>query len=220
MEKERKEFVITKDGTYLRPSYDENGNQRRVIILKTHKAKTFAAYNLINKDLDLILSALTSLKETDLLIIKQSILFFAVISYGKCFVSNNGRGTSLQIEKIFKEADSSLKETHKKNINLRMDYVAHAGNLFEKCAVTATLYYEKLHSNSPEILDGISIDANMLYLSAISKKSIADFINLCKYVKAHVENKLAALENHLQEETWELGEKELLSRSFIPDDNV
>ncbi|MDB5286201.1 MAG: hypothetical protein JWR05_1150 [Mucilaginibacter sp.] len=216
--RKHKEFIITKDGDYLQPEYDENGNPRRVILLKSNKAKIYAAYILINKDLDLVLSALSSLNESDPLIIQQSISFFAIINYAKCFVRNNGRGTSLNTETVFKHADILIKNTHKNNIDLRMDYVAHAGNLFEKCAVTATLYYNNSEVDSSTDLYGLRIGANLLYLKALDDNSVVDFVSLCNFVKAHVETRLKALENQLQEETWELGENELFTKSFLPID--
>lgn len=226
MHSQQQKPITIKDGIIINQEYGVNGKPLRVIILKSKKAEVYASYSLINKDLDLVIEALSALKKDDSEIIKQSITFFAIINYAKCFVSNTGGRTRLNSKALFKDADDIIKVAHEANINLRMDYVAHAGKDFEKCAITATLYPSNNQHNTNEDLFGFRIIANMTFVSSLNTvsslngQSIPEFIDLCNYVKSHVRTKLNALESQLQEEVHNLGYEELIKRSIIPVEEI
>jgi hypothetical protein len=220
MDSQQSNPIKIKDGSTIYQEYGINGTPLRVVILKSKKAEIYASYSLINKDLDLIIEALSALKKDSPEIIEQSITFFSIINYAKCFVGNSGGRTILNAKSLFKGADDTIKAAHYKNINLRMDYVAHAGNAFEKCAITATLYPLNSQKNNNEDLFGFRIIANMTFVSSLDGQSIHEFIDLCNYVKSHVKIKLTALESQLQGEIHDLGDKEFVKRSFIPIEEI
>jgi hypothetical protein len=205
---EEQKYVKLDNGAYLRVSMDENGNPRGFIDFKTPHAKQYAAYILINKDLNLVVEALSHLRSSDnLQIINQSLSFFSVITYSKCFTENTGRGTSLNSGEVFKGANEELIAEHKRILNLRNDYVAHAGSGFERCAVTGTIFME---------IGGINLEGNLSYVTNI-EHNLDTFFKLCEYVKIHVEMKISVFQKKLFEYFKSLNFEEIMEQTKFPE---
>jgi len=117
------------------------------VLIKSKKARTYAGYFLISQDLQLCSDWLVELNKTisEFLTLVRSAdecpddsvrqritqlnsaqfaLFIAfVTTYGKCFTEARGRGTRLQINDI----DAVWQPTHKKIMQYRHEFAAHAG---------------------------------------------------------------------------------------------
>ena len=205
---DEQKYIKLENGAFLRISIDEKGNPRRFIEFKTQHAKQYAAYILINKDLDLIIEALSQLKSgKNIPIINQSLSFFSIITYSKCFTANTGRGTSLNFNEVFKIADEELRAEHNRILNLRNDYVAHAGSDFEKCAVTGTIFMEE---------GGMHLEGNLSYVTNIGGNTDT-FFKLCEYVKIHVESKINVFQKKIFEYFQSLTFEEIMVKTSLPE---
>ncbi|RYX81334.1 hypothetical protein EON73_04880, partial [bacterium] len=110
-------------------------------IIEHQSASNFSGYRLIAKDLDLIKEALLSLKEVKNQqdkIVKQSLSFFIIITYGKCFAAADGRKIKLEESSVLKLMTTEEFSIHSEFIRIRNNYVAHSGTFkYEKNPVTA-----------------------------------------------------------------------------------
>jgi len=107
-----------------------NGKSASLVVLKSKLAKQYAGFRLIKKDLLIVKKALESLKLTafdgNSTIVKQSLSFYAVINYAKCFTQSDGRGTRLKEPDALIYADQDQKNMHETIMRLRNKYVAHS----------------------------------------------------------------------------------------------
>lgn len=119
-------YFVENEG-YVRVVADEEQRILPLVLLKTKLARNFSAYGLIKKDLGLVKDALTFLEAgVENKTIKQSLSFFAVVTYAKCYAQAAGRGVSLNIDAI-KELPKEVKDEHERLILQRNQYVAHGG---------------------------------------------------------------------------------------------
>ena len=202
------------DGNYIKIDADDSGNLLKYMILKTRESKQFAGYALMKKDINLVLEALQQLNEIkESSIIKQSLSFFSIITYAKCFVTNNGRGVKLQGKDVFKKASQKLIGEHERIMRLRMEHVAHAGSDYEKCSVVSSLYI----INS-DFVGGFNLNANLGFVSSIQPYTEV-FIELCDYLNIYLDRKIEYLKSEIFEYLGNLGSENLIENSISPDVN-
>lgn len=201
---------------YVSVLLDDSGVPNRTILLESPIAKQFAAYCMAKKDIDLVIDAISQCRTTEITIVKQSLTAFAITTYAKCFVGSRGRGLVLQSKQVFKDYDANINKVHNYVIELRHDYIAHAGNKYDLCPVTAFLIVNKEKSDSYRTAYKIKYKANMIYLSYMVDE-LDDFEKACGILKEYLIFKKDEAFQKLSEETKSLGLDELLKKSFIPD---
>jgi hypothetical protein len=117
---------------YIRIDLDDKGLPKLVYILETPMAKKYSGLTPILKDLKNVKEAINDLHHTKLSgrssIVKQSLSFYSVITYGKCFAEAKGRGTQLNQADALKYATPEQSLEHDKIIDQRNNYVAHSGH--------------------------------------------------------------------------------------------
>ena len=99
-------------------------------IFENNYSRQFAGYRLVGKDLGLIKEALiefTRLESSFNDIIRQSLTFFIIITYGKCFSKADERNVSLD-KGALKDCNDQEKGLHREIMELRNQYVAHGGS--------------------------------------------------------------------------------------------
>ncbi len=97
--------------------------------LENRFTRRFTGYRLIKKDLELIKEAIyefQKLSASSADIIRQSLTFFIIITYGKCFSTADDRGVRVDKSALNQCADQD-KALHEEILNLRNQYVAHGG---------------------------------------------------------------------------------------------
>lgn len=176
-------FAKTNRHGYIGLSLDHNRKPRQFILLETSAARRYAGFIMMKRDLDRVLDAIKRLFEiTNPIIIQQSLFFFAIVTYAKCFTSNQAKRPSLDAKDIFKKADVVLKKEHDHIIGLRNGYVAHAGDELDRCAVVATVV---------DIGIGVGFDVNCQLSQPINMTpKLGDFQALCEFVIQALEVKI------------------------------
>ena len=206
-------FVKANNGKWIRLSLNEHELIRPFMLIDTPEAKRFAGFILMNKDIDLVLEAIDQMANYEnSLIIQQSLMFFAVVTYAKCFTTNDGSRPSLDVNYIFKESDQVLKEEHDRIINLRNSYVAHAGNEFDHCTVVGTI----VASGNTAI--GIDINCQLAHAVNMPFK-LDDFKNLCLHLKKEIKLKCDKVFGKVMENTSNLEAVEIQKQLFDFDSN-
>lgn len=220
MKNGRYRYTYVEGVGYIKVIPDVDGKPQRVVILKSPLARRYSGLQLIKKDNDLIKEALLKLKSgVDSSIVKQSLSFFAIITYGKCFGESEGRGVKLEFDTVFKDVKEIHRENHKKVIDQRHDYVAHAGLGYEHCPVSATIEINRNIPVSPNIINlNLKIGASIVFMYDIDSQ-IEGFLALCDVVNGYLKVQLNKIHINLTKETLEIGYIELRKRSFIPDVN-
>lgn len=217
MTNDEMKYVYVKDKGYIQVFFDTNGQPCDTVILDSHLAKQFSGYALIKKDIDLVTEALNKLKAgVEDTLIKQSLSFFSIINYAKCFAQTKGRRTRLVFNEVFPNATNEIKENHERIMDQRHDYIAHAGLKYEHSPVTAIL-----HVNNPNpYIIGVryEIKPNIVFLNDIDSQ-IDGFLTLCQLLDDHVREKLKKVFKYLNDETKKEGLIELRKRSFKPNKN-
>ncbi|MVN22699.1 hypothetical protein [Mucilaginibacter arboris] len=178
-------------------------------------AKNFSGYRLISKDINLIFEALSELKSANdtKSIINQSLTFFIIITYGKCFAEADERDVKLETSSL-KFCTDSEKGLHKELLNIRNNYIAHAGkSLMEKNLVLMT----KIKTDDGF---GFTVFDSGIFMSNFKiDKRIELIESLAAHVKQYVEEKIdtsyTKLHTYIAENlNWEDFDKEC----FIPND--
>ncbi len=179
-------------------------------------SESLGKYALIDKDLDYIIRTvklvisltddkidLTSNKHSyqyisksdDLTIIQRSLFSSAVIAYGKCFASANGRGVKLEKTSVFKNEASNLLEIHANIIDARNDYIAHAGKTFmENFSVHLVSHPDK----ERDIPAFISVDTD--FINHVSRNTFIKYMMVFEHVSAHVKQKMEHLYEKINKE--------------------
>lgn len=206
-------FVKANNGKWIRLSLNEHKFIRPFMFIDTPEAKRFAGFALMNKDIDLVLEAIDEMGNYDnSLIIQQSLMFFAIVTYAKCFTTNNGTRPSLDFNNIFKEAQQSLKEEHAQIINLRNGYVAHAGDEFDHCTVIGTIIA------TGDRATGIDVNCQLSHAVNMPLK-LDDFRNLCLFLKNGIKLKSDKVFHKVMDDTSNLEAAEIKKRLFDFDSN-
>ncbi len=183
-------------------------------IIEHQSASNFSGYRLIAKDLDLIKEALLSLKELKNQqdrIVKQSLSFFIIITYGKCFVTADGRKVKLEESSALSLTTTEENSIHSEFIRIRNNYVAHSGTFkYEKNPVVA------IKVEVPDGTSEYSVYDSPIFVSGI----LTDYTilnNLIEKLYEYVDNKISknydAIIKYLVSEH---GVKNFENKSFIP----
>lgn len=169
-------------------------------LVDTPRAKRVNGLLLIRKDLDFSEIALTSLivqpKTDETLIIRQSLWFAAVVSYAKCFVGAEGRGTKLERDDVFRGDVERLREIHEWIMRLRHTYIVHAGNNEEEEIKT---WIAMTPDSQPKALVGHY--HNMDLSLSIFDGAAVDYLRVIQHIKRHIEALLDKAYASLKEET-------------------
>lgn len=209
----------TKNGKLVYEYHYQNKSSKRAIVFEidTKIAKQYSGYSLIEKDLRDILLMIEEYKKISIDeklssngILQKALIKAIIITYGKCFAETNGR-IKLEKSKIFtREKDV---EEHEKIMNVRHEYIAHAGSSgFEHCKCVL------LFPSETKYAKGHLIEVNMAaeLSQVITNKNINEIIihlteKVHKWVKEKIKslNKLLFLdmENITPEEFYRLSKK-------------
>ncbi|AYL94261.1 hypothetical protein [Mucilaginibacter celer] len=200
-------YFVENEG-YVRVVADEQQRILPLVVLKTKLAQNFSAYGLIKKDLGVVKDTLTLLEAgVENKTIKQSLSFFAVVTYAKCYAQAAGRGVSLNIDAI-KDLPKEVREEHDRLILQRNQYVAHGGGEgWEQNAIAVSLdlknkIYQQIY---PNIVFLIDIDSQL-----------QNFRLLVTFVDEYVTNQLKKSFARLRDETAATDFEELAAAAFMP----
>lgn len=185
-------YYFVADEGYVRVLSDRWNRPLPFTVLKSKLAKRFSALGLIKKDLDLVKENLRLLQEgVDNKIIKQSLSFFAVVTYAKCFAQAEGRGVKLDITAI-KDIPDAVREEHERLLKQRNQYVAHGGGEgWEQNAVVVALDTERQQVDR--------IYPNIIFLNDIDSQ-LEHFWLLVALIDDYVTAQLKATFKKLREE--------------------
>lgn len=203
------EVVLIPDEGYVR-TFHFDKELTPLYILKTKHAIRYAGYRMISKDLSLVFEVLKELVDTKPKsgVVIQSLSFTAIITYGKCFTSAEGRRIKLD-EGALKGVNEELNLVHKNVIEMRHSYVAHGGiGDFEKNPVCVAF-----HPTQPgKVLD---IYDNVSYTSSILP-SVPLFLELIIALDKYVNEKIGIHEKKMKEELFKLKLSEIWDKVFNP----
>lgn len=156
-------YVYLEEIGHVRVCMDENNNILPIAIIKSPLADQYSGYGLIEKDISLCINTLNMLMSLDLPgheIIHQSLWFFFIITYGKCFSKAEGRKIKLDKNSLQHYSEEERK-AHEEIIELRNKYVSHSGiGIYEKNPIALT---RNLNDN------GVSFKVydNLVYVSTL-----------------------------------------------------
>lgn len=199
---------------------EENGILPEIYLIETHLAKQCSGFGLILKDLYAVLDTIEYLKAIETInfpqIVKQSLTFYAVITYGKCFAdASQGRGTKLEKKDAIEKKNPELLSVHEEIINLRNNYVAHGAlKGHEHNPIVASLNPDLGNKKIIEVYDnvGFLVDIDSL---------LNDFEELVKVVISYVEEKRFVKLEKIKEELSSIDIEEIyLKKISIPLDNL
>ena len=170
-----------------------------IYLIKTPISKQFSGFRLILKDLFIVKDVIKELKIIRYngvsSIIKQSLSFYAVITYGKCFAEASGRGTQLSKRDALKYANEEARVEHERIIDQRNNYVAH-GSLkgYEHNPVVAALNPDQSDKKITMVFDNlmglVDIDSQLDNFDALVNAVIKYVGEKTNFLKNKIENKL------------------------------
>jgi len=132
--------------TYTYYYKNKHGNPNTVCEIDIPISRQLCAYKLIEKDIRETLSfhneLLKIIDEPNSQILVKALVKSVVITYGKCFVQADGRKIKLSKDII----PTQYKNVHEDLINMRHEYIAHAGSSkLEKCSFVFLIPSEKIY---------------------------------------------------------------------------
>lgn len=141
--------------------YIVDGIEQKLYLVDTKISKQYAGYRLILKDLSTVKKIIAELRNfapQTFPLVKQSLTFYAVITYGKCFSEAKGRGVSLNRKEALKLATTDQAAEHDQILHLRNQYVAHSGEGgYEHNLVVAALNHNELDPKVIDIYDNLMV---------------------------------------------------------------
>ncbi|MBC7399952.1 MAG: hypothetical protein H7289_08400 [Mucilaginibacter sp.] len=204
-------YVKIENDSFVRLSTDDTGKLRDFLILKTPLTKRYAGYVTMTRDIEQVREAINHLRnQENPTLIQQSILFFSIVTYGKLFTSNQGNRPMLNFDDIFKTSDPKLSEEHNRIMNLRHEYVAHAGAEYDQCLVSGTIVKQG------NAIKGIDVNSQLMHVVNMTPK-LDDFLLLCNFIQEKIAIKSAKVWSHLQNECCSLSPKEIKKMAITPD---
>lgn len=195
--------------------FNVNGKTAPFFIAKSNDAKRYASYRLISKELSNAFDALSLLKINTIQndTIKQSLSFFAIVSYGKCFTESEGRKVRLEKSSALKYASPQDIQEHDKIMDMRHNYVAHGGvGGYEQNPVCVALDPE-------DTTKVIRFFDNVTFVSNIDSR-IDYFMSLISVVNKFVEEKIQKHKGALSEELNNLNISTIEDQIILPNDNT
>jgi len=188
---------------YIRVDLDDKGLPNLVYPLNTPMAKKYSGFRLILKDLKNVKEAINELGEVKFngrsSIVKQSLSFYSVITYGKCFAEAKGRGTQLNQADALKYATPEQSLEHTKIIDQRNNYVAHSGHkAYEHNPIVMAFSRDpsakgqyKIHDN---IMGLVDIDSQLKTFEGLVDAIIKYVKEKCSLILEKVQNEVAGLD--------------------------
>lgn len=143
-------------------------------------------------------------------VVMSSMFKAFIIQYAKCFTKAWGRNAKLNADKVYKDHEGLL-EIHKEVMEMRNNYIAHAGQ--SKYNYGAMVIYLNPDLDNPMIVG--SIYTEMKYFDHSLK--ISAYQKLCQWALDYVNNKLEKLGPKFDQELDVLDIKELYRKSKTPD---
>ncbi|WFP52198.1 hypothetical protein PL263_09255 [Methylomonas sp. EFPC3] len=219
--------------------YYINGIPCPTVYLKDRDAQQAARYRLIIKDLEYVESALSFalkqypsdvLSEYDYLssdteavincsimdhgmLIRRSIYIASVIFYAKTFTEARGRRLKLEAKDVFSEIRD--RKTHKKIMEDRHSYLAHAGYSESEAAVVPVI----LSPNNPlRILEGPTVHAAFLQLPDVD--NMTDFYSIVVKLKEYCEKKEKLKLDQLWEKLKDMSIHQLYEMASLTGDKL
>ncbi|HVS90611.1 MAG TPA: hypothetical protein VHE59_01170 [Mucilaginibacter sp.] len=181
-----------------------------LVPLDSKLARRFAGFGLIKKDLDQVKEALQCLAAgVNSKIIKQSLSFYAVVTYAKCFSDAEGRGVKLDVKDALIYASKDAITEHYRLIEQRNNYVAHAGDKgYEENAVVVSV--------DPEEAFVTPVYPNIVYLIDIDSQ-LNNFFYLVQALEQYITENMKKNYVRLEKEIGETGIEQLLQYAIHPD---
>ena len=201
-------YHLVENEGYVKVLANEHNEITPIALLKTKLARNYSALCLIKKDLDLVKETLTLLEAgVENKIIKQSLSFFAIITYAKCYAQAEGRGSSLKIEAL-KDLPKQVREEHDRLIQQRNKYVAHGGGEgWEQNVIAVALDLDQRVTHH--------IYENIVFLNDLDSQ-LLNFRLLVAFVDDDVTVRLKKSFMRLKEETLGTNFEELAANAFVP----
>lgn len=120
----------------LKPSISIDGVSYPYVIAEPRLAKQCRGWLMIQNELNQTINFISQIEEKQSPDITQALWHAAIMSYARCFTDAKGRGSRLGKETINLLA-KNLKSFHAFVMQLRNEYVAHAGNNSQEINITA-----------------------------------------------------------------------------------
>jgi len=160
----------------------ETGDTVPYIHAKERCAKRMRGLGMIKKDMEKVVNFISSIIAQNDDELAELRWHGALISYGRCFVSADGRGMKLESHHVKQLGHDHLK-THNKVMELRHQYIAHSGKNREQNAMIFVPLYGDL--SAPEIKHAIFTN---LVTANPCKEDLDRFLDLAKSLLKSVEN--------------------------------
>jgi len=179
--------------------YEKYGEFCPYVYLDSSLAHILAGWMLVKNDLEFSktsFEALLSLidnKEQE--IIQQSLFFSGVIKYAKCFVSAEGRRVKLMIRNILKNNNDEKIKIHNELIDLRHNFVAHAGESDKERMKTVLILNPDKSNQNIENLRTVC-----MFLGMPSENMLKRYINLINIVLKEIDPSINEKEKALNKE--------------------
>jgi len=189
------------------------GKPLLVTYLDDKIAKGYSGYRLILKDLHVVKQALDSLEQirnAPASIVKQSLSFYAIVTYAKCFTQADGRGIKLDKSSALSKCSNPEKIEHNRIMDQRHNYVAHGGLAgYEHNPLVVTL--------NPNLNDKkiINIHDNVMGLVDIDSQ-LDNFQLLTATVTKFVTNKCETLIKKIERNIHEIDLDKLYEKAIDP----
>jgi hypothetical protein len=171
MEGQKAKFLFT----------DKDGNKCPYLIADTPLAKRLSALTQIMDDLKHAKELAELIASSEVGEIQYALWLSAVVTYGKCFASANGRRVKLE-EHHVSEACSEALGFHKDLLSLRNEFFAHAGeNDYEASNIAVVLSPKK---DCPRTMDVNHVNIKK---RSVTEEFINPFCMLCDRLYSVVE---------------------------------
>lgn len=182
--------------------------------INSKTARQYSGFRLILKDLKIVSEIIQTLKPLAFngssSVIKQSLSFYAIVTYAKCFTEAKGRGTRLKKEDALKYASPEEILEHERIMDQRHNYVAHGGlKGYEHNPVVASLNSDNQNKRVIEIYD------NIMGLVDIDSQ-LGNFEDLVNSVLKYVIEKCETSFNRITTEIHEKNIEELYKLAIDP----
>ncbi len=195
---------------YIRLIFTPENKPCQYVVLEDKYAKQKAAYHLIHGDLSEVQGMIHYLQKNPNIprIVQYSMYKAIIIQYAKCYTNADKRKVKLDSKAVFK-SNKDLLEVHKEVMDMRHNYMAHAGEgKYEYGAMIAHLY--------PDTSNPMLIATNYAELKFMDhSRKLSGYSDLCKTALTYVILKNESLTSAFDKELESTGLKELYHKSKI-----
>lgn len=181
------------------------------VVLEGPMAKRLAGLSLVQQDLLEVQSMLTRIDPMSNDIVgTKAMLFGALVLYGKCFTQADGRGVKLERKKIFSEDEA--RESHERMMQLRHEFVAHAGKAREEQLIILLLLNPDTRAKSFRGLIGNGVSAH-----GLDEQARRECLETVSHALAYVTAARKEAENRLLQEVTKNGIEWAYENAIWPD---